>query len=369
MFRPRSSGFLHKAKRKGVFIYTLAFLSLLFFILAKLIAERPIEIKDDMIRAAKLMSEATEALRRCRETSGRAFDRRTDPNATGLIGLETSPITTSLGNLEAKRTTTNPNFAGLLVRLLDEARAKRGDAVAIGASSSFPALILASLCATEAMNLEPLLVCSLGASQWGANNPDFYWLDIQECLRQAGLLDTEPLALSLGGEADSGRDMSPEGRDFLIGEARRSGFPVLEETDLLSNVKERLRLYEMAAGERGVKAFINIGGSFANLGTDSEILKIKPGLAVFRDVPPPERRGVVFEMASRGIPVIHLLYVKGLSARYGLPWDPSPLPKPGEGEIYKTKALAGRPFFLLGIIYFFLVGLIFFLFILRRGSR
>jgi poly-gamma-glutamate system protein len=364
--RQRWSSFLLNAKRKKAFIYILSFLSILFFILAKILAERPLEIKGDMVRASKLMRDATDAVRRCREAQGLAVDRRTDVNATGLIGLETSPITTSLGNLEAKRTTANPNFAGLLVRLLSETGARRGDAVAIGASSSFPALIIASLSAAEAMDLKPLLICSLGASQWGANNPDFHWLAIQDCLRQAGLRDTEPLALSLGGEADSGQDMSPEGRDFLIGEARRSGFPVLEESDLQSNVKERLRLYEAAAGEKGVRVFINIGGSYANLGTDSKILNIKPGLAVFRNLPPPERRGVVFEMASRRIPVIHLLYIKGLSKRYGLPWDPSPLPEPGEGEIYNAKALAGRPLLLIGAVYFFLAGLLFFLLILMR---
>ncbi len=367
MSRPSSSCFLHKTEKKQALIYGLAFLSVLFFILAKLIAERPLAIKGEMLRASELMNEATDAVRRCKETRGLIIDRQTDPNATGLIGLETSLITTSLGNLEAKRTTTNPNFAGLLVLLLSEAGAKKGDAVAIGASSSFPALILASLCAAKAVDLKPLLICSLGASQWGANNPEFNWLDIQDCLKEAGLLDTRPLALSLGGEADSGQDMTREGRDFLIGQARRSGIPVLEEPDLQRNVKERLRLYEIAAGERGVKVFINVGGSYANLGTDSEILHIKPGLAEFRNLPGPERRGVVFEMASRGISVIHLLYVKGLSARYGLPWDPLPLPKPGEGEFYGAKRLINGPFLPLGVTYLFLVGLLLFLFILRRG--
>jgi hypothetical protein len=37
--------------------------------------------------------------------------------------------------------------------------------------------------------------------------------------------------------------------------------------------------------------------------------------------------GVVFAMAKRHIPVIHLLHIKGLVLKYGLPWDPTPLPK------------------------------------------
>jgi hypothetical protein len=39
-------------------------------------------------------------------------------------------------------------------------------------------------------------------------------------------------------------------------------------------------------------------------------------------------------MAAERIPVIHLLNVKGLCERYGLPWDPRPLPAPGEGPVY-----------------------------------
>ena len=39
---------------------------------------------------------------------------------TGLIGVEHSVITTSIGRLEAKRTSVNPNFAGLLVLFLNK---------------------------------------------------------------------------------------------------------------------------------------------------------------------------------------------------------------------------------------------------------
>ena len=38
-------------------------------------------------------------------------------------------------------------------------------------------------------------------------------------------------------------------------------------------------------------------------------------------------------MSARGVPVIHLLHIAGLCRRYGLPWDPRPLPDPGEGGL------------------------------------
>ena len=44
-----------------------------------------------------------------------------DTHKTGMIGDEYTPITTSLGSEEAKRTTANPDMAALLVQMLTEA--------------------------------------------------------------------------------------------------------------------------------------------------------------------------------------------------------------------------------------------------------
>jgi poly-gamma-glutamate system protein len=339
-------------------LYGLGFLSLLFLTAALVLARKPLEIKDEMLAASRRMGQALQAVRDCREKKGIGIDPAADINRTGIIGLETSPITTSLGNLEAKRTTANPNFAGLVALLLHGAGVRRGDTVAIGASSSFPALIVASLCAVEALEVRGLLICSLGASQWGANHPGFNWLDIQACLTRSGFLSAEPIALSLGGDGDVGRDMSPEGRTLLLSLGRETGRLFLHEPDLERNVRERLRIYETAAGQKGIRAFINIGGSYANMGTDSEILKVGPGLAAFNEIPPAERRGVIFEMAARRIPVIHLLYVKGLCDKYGLPWNPFPLPEPGQGALFERQEVDRLSFLVLAGAYFLLVAIV-----------
>jgi poly-gamma-glutamate system protein len=345
-------------KHKDTVLSALGFSSLLFLAAALVLAQRPLGIKDEMLAASRRMEEAVKAVRDCRESRGIGIEPSKDINHTGLIGLETSLITTSLGNLEAKRTTVNPNFAGLVALLLHQAGVRRGDSVAIGASSSFPALIIASLCAVEAMELRGLLICSLGASQWGANHPDFNWLDILACLVRSHLLSARPVGLSLGGDGDMGKEMSPEGRDLLLRLGRETGLPFLAEPNLEKNVRERLRIFETAVGEAGIQAFINIGGSYANMGTDSEILKVGPGLAAFSEIPSVERRGVIFEMAARRIPVIHLLYVKGLCDRYGLPWDPSPLPKPGKGAIFEKKELDPPSFLILAGAYFLLITIV-----------
>jgi len=279
-------------------------------------------------QAAALMARSIDVLREQRDSAGPPIDARYDLNRTGLIGIEDSPITTSLGRLEAKRTTTNPNFAGAVVRRMREAGLERGDVAAVGASSSFPGLILATLAAAEALGVKPLLVSSLGASNWGANHPDWTWLEMSDCLRKKGLLAVTPIAFSIGGDGDSGSDMDAAGRILLERKIRDSGRPFLQAAGLTDNVRARIAALERSAGGKAIKAFINVGGSWADMGTDGEVLKLRPGFNPASDVfvPTVERRGLIQEMARRGIPIIHLLYVKGLCARYGLPWDPVPLP-------------------------------------------
>jgi poly-gamma-glutamate system protein len=311
-------------------------------------------VRREMAEAAALMARSEEALKECREARGVPIDRAVDPNGTGLIGVEGSGITTSAGRLEAKRTTTNPGFGALVVSLFHEAGVRRGDVVAVGASGSFPALIVATLAAAEAVGAEPLVISSLGASEWGANIPGFTWLDMEDCLRSRGLIDVRPIARAVGGEEDIGRDMSPQGRALLADRLRAEAAPVIEEPDLARNVARRMALYRESAGSRPIKAFVNIGGSWANMGTDPDILKVAPGLARGVTVPPPDRRGVIEAMAGAGVPVIHLLNVRGLCERYGLPWDPRPLPRPGEGPFYR-RAASGRRTIPLTVVYIALV--------------
>jgi poly-gamma-glutamate system protein len=282
------------------------------------------------------MAEATGVLKKCREARGLPIDGSIDINRTGLIGLEFSPITTSVGQLAAKRTTTNPNMAALAVCLMRRAGVRRGETVAVGASGSFPALILAVLAACKTLDVHPLFIPSLGASQWGANNPAFHWLIMQECLRENGMWDFPPVAVSMGGERDVGGNMQPDGRALLRKAIAESGLEDLSEPVLAENVRGRMnRIKEAALGKR-IRAFINIGGSYSNIGTDEEILNLRPGIVRVKWIPPQEKRGLLFAMARRHIPVIHLLFIKGLVRTNNLPWDPAPLPRPGEGDLYRS---------------------------------
>jgi poly-gamma-glutamate system protein len=339
------------ARKSSGVVVLLFVLSILCISLLKILpGTRNDSLKKTMIEASQIMAEAMKTLNTCRKSKGLLVNTN-DVNETGLIGVEHSSITTSIGHLEAKRTSTNPNFAGLLVVLLNECGVTAGDVIAVGASGSFPALIVATLSAAKAMAVTPLVISSLGASQWGANHPDFHWLEMWNCLAAKNIFSVRPLAVSVGGEGDVGEDMEEEGRALVLEEIRKSGIPLISEPDLVQNVQSRMDLYRSGARDKEIKAFINVGGSWANMGIDSSVLRVKPGFNRITELPPADKRGMIFTMAAADVPVIHLLYVKGLAQKYGLPWDPEPLPQPGEGNLYGSLIKRQASFVLIGALY------------------
>jgi poly-gamma-glutamate system protein len=343
--------------RRNLLLLGLFVLSLIFFLLAKIIPSNEAKVlREEMIAASQIMADALEVLKECRETRGLPIDPITDVNLTGIIGVRNSPITTTLGNLAAKRTSANPNFAGLVAFLLRKAGVDSGDTIAVGASGSFPGLMLAVLSAAKAMDLNPLVLASLGASQWGSNHPDFHLLHMQKCWQQNGIFSFQPIAVSIGGDRDVGRDMPEEGRALLRKDIQQAGFPILSVGDLNENVSSKMQLYFRKASGDQIKAFVNIGGSWSNLGIDSAILHLKPGLGKIGPLPPEEKRGVLYAMAALDIPVVHLLFVNGLVQKYGLAWDPVPLPRPGEGNLYRKIEENQKSFLYISVVYLILFG-------------
>lgn len=350
--------------QKGILFLLLV--SLLFFVSVKVIPFAGVKrLKSQMLNASNIMVKAINTLKQCRSDEEIPIDKENDPNQTGLIGIRYSRLTTSLGHLEAKRTTTNPEFAALVVYLLEKAGVRTGETVAVGASSSFPSLIVAVLSAAKAKRLKLLLIVSLGASQWGANRLDFHWLRMHECLEKGGVFGVEPIAMSLGGDRDKGEEMEEEVRSQLRSEVEKKGFFFIDEPDLAKNVSLRMILYDEKADGDPIKAFINIGGSWSNIGTDAAVLRLEPGLTKSGHIPLPEDGGVIHMMAAKNIPVIHLLNIRGLVGRYGLPWDPVPLTQPGEGRVY-MRARETHPLFMIlagGYLFFVIV------FITWRGAK
>lgn len=353
--------------------------------LESLSSRPPVIWSDEMYDAAARMQEAIGVIAETHGSAGIDIDEDVDPNQTGLIGPEYTELFTTLGQLEAKRTTTNPDLAALMAYLLGRAGVGPGDTVAVGASASFPALMIATLTASEAIGAQPVAIISMGASSYGATRPDFDLLRIYQVLLAAGVVSTPPAAASLGGEDDVGADLDTDFRESLLERIRDSGVPLLHRAELRENVAMRMAIY---LGEDGVgavsdtalgpgvdrerpvagrvKAFVNIGGNAANLGASPLVLDVAPGLSESLALPPAAQRGVLYEMSARGVPVIHLLHVRGLALRHRVPWDPNPLPEPGTTPLTSEEENRGPAFWLITVGYFaallIIVGT-------RRGER
>jgi len=306
----------------------------------------------EMRHAAAIMDSASAAIREERLRAGLPIDVVVDPNRTGLIGVEYSELTTTLGDLAAKRTTTNPNFAALIVHLLSQLDVAQGDTIGIGCSASFPGLMIASFSAARAMKVVPIAILSLGASSFGANEPNFNLLHMLAALRQQCAIAAIPAAVSLGGEKDVGEEFSPELRSDLIAQVQRSGYPFIHEPDFQKNVHERMARYQSGAAPGRLTAFINIGGNVMNLGQSELALQLNPGIVTRAQLPQSSERGIIHVMLQQDVPVIHLLYIRDLATRYGLDWDPIPLPRPGDDVLHDRNGAPDKKILAIGLFYF-----------------
>ncbi len=318
----------------------LALLAVLVCVAAFYMEEKSLAVENTLLigkkkEAVDLMIRACKAIKDKRLTLGHAIDPKTDPNQTGLIGHEYTDLTTTLGSLPSKRTSTQPLFAGVLVDMLYKAGVKGGDKVAICFSGSFPALNIAVLAAIRVMEARPVIISSVGASMYGANDPEITWLDMEKVLNDTGLFPFRSMAASLGGIAETRGGLDGTGIESGMEAIRRNRIPYLAEGKrgaLEEDIKQRIRLYDKALAGEKPAVFINVGGASVALGYCRQALHLGSGLLARVPMATASRRGLIFRMAERRIPVIHLLHIQRLANRYGLPFDPFPLPFSGNPD-------------------------------------
>ncbi len=300
----------------------------------------PYPLYDQQLGAAERMEDAEKILKNALLLQGISIETDLDPNETGLIGPEWTILTTTLGDLEAKRSSLNPNFAALMVRFFHEAGLKAGDFIAVGASGSFPGLTIATLCAAEEMGLNTLTIASFGASMYGATRPEFTTPRMIQILSDAAIIPNSLLAVSPGADGDYGENpLFEDSRAIIAGLAAETGVEFIDfgPTNLEASISRRLQLFDEASDGGKIACFVNIGGASPNSGTSPYTLDFPQGLVLSPPrIPLSANRGLVYEYAARGVPVINLLNIRSLAAQNGLPYDPIPLPRPGEGDVYKT---------------------------------
>jgi len=291
----------------------------------------------EKLAAAELTQRASNYLKSQRLDKGVFIDAINDPNQTALIGQEYTLITTDRGEINAKLSSTNPNFAAVVVQLLKDAGVEKNDYVAVAFTGSFPGINISVMAAIETLQLNPVIITSVGASNFGANDPAFTWLDMETMLYNAGVFQSKSIAASIGGGNDAGRGLSPEGRDLILKAIERNQCLLIHEKHLENSISRRLDIYDSIRGNQPIKAYINVGGGIASLGNSINGKLIPAGLTQYLPMRNYPVRGVVIEMGRNKVPVIHLLNINNLLAKYDLPSNPVPMPEPGDGGIFSEK--------------------------------
>lgn len=293
----------------------------------------PKEDYDAKFAAAHRAQEAFDVVRRERLRRGPPISPVADPAGSGLIGLQGSPVTTSAGSLSAKQTSANPNFAAVIVEYLQRVGVRKDDTVAVGFSGSFPALNIAVLSALHALEVDPVAITSTGASNWGANVPGFLWPDMERLLALEGLFNTVSIAASLGGIEDSAIGLPPEGRRLLEEAVDRNDLLRLPEESFVEAVARRMELYDEAADERRIVAYVNVGGGAVSMGGKHGKAVYGPGLNRPAGKAPVD--SVIGRFLDRGVPVVHLTQIESIAEEHGLPITPTEPPRPGEGAVFQ----------------------------------
>jgi len=318
--------------------------------------QSPLPYSGTMIESAELTKRMFKVIEKLKSDRNIVSDAMSGVPFSFMIGDEWSDITTTLGSLNAKEISTNPDFSALIVRLLHEADISKGDKVGVILSGSFPSLAISALAALQTMEIESVVMSSLGASTYGANQPDATWADMESALKREGLHINTVLA-SIGAGDDAGAGLSDVGLAIIRNAAYRNKVELYIPPTLSVSIDRRVEIFK----EAQISLLINIGGNETALGNCPHSLSIPNGLHSSLSVCTDETRGVVARMLEAGIPFINMLDLKDLASRYGI--DVSPGMNYSEStSLYETTSTNKK---VLGIILFISLMPIF---ILRKKS-
>ena len=308
------------------------------------------ETYETKVQAAERMEKAMEMLKDVRLEKGVFVDGENDPNETGLVGSQFSLTTTDEGDLDAKLTTLDPNFSAAMVELLHQAKLQSGDTIAVMLTGSMPGANMAMLIACDAMNIHPVVITSIGASQWGANDPDMTWLDMEALLFEYGFISARSIAASIGGRNDQGRLLSPKGRTLITDNIAEYKIPLIKGESLRDNIQQRMDHF----GTHNYKAVVNVGGGVASLGTSFNLKLLPPGVVYRNDIEAISRKGgiegTVVNFVKQNMPLIHVLNIQKLTENLGMPFAPIPIPEIGQGSLYAVEKYNIRITFLCLVI-------------------
>jgi len=329
--------FIPSAKSK-LSLVSLFVVSLLLFIWVEnsttYVKEDHFELK---LKAAKQMQQAEEIIKANRIENGVFIDDLNDPNETALIGDRESLTITDRGNLTSKLTSLNPNMAAVIVDLFKQAELERGDKVAVSMTGSFPGMNLAVYSAAKIMGLDLKVISSVGASMFGATDPNFTWLDMETLLYDKGIFPYRSSAASIGGGRDLGRGLNRKGRDLILDAIKRNETVLIHSNSLEENIAKKKEIFDAQLDKGAYKLYINIGGGLSSLGTTLSGQLVTPGLHRYLKLKNIPTKGTMFLFAEEGVSILHLLDIVNISEKYELPIAPEPLPQAGMGKVFEAE--------------------------------
>jgi poly-gamma-glutamate system protein len=206
--------------------------------------------------------------------------------------------------------------------------------VAVGFSGSFPALNVSLDAAMATLRLDPIVISSVSASQWGANHPKFLWVDMERVLHERKVIPFRSIAASFGGADDRAAGLSEGGLALLRRGVRRNKLPLIEPENYAESVVERMALYRDRAAGKPIRAYVNVGGGTSSVGTRRSKFAFQPGIN--RRTPPRAAliESVMARFLDEGVPVIHFLQLNRMAERFGLPVSPQVRPPVGTGQVF-----------------------------------
>jgi poly-gamma-glutamate system protein len=321
-----------RSRLKPMWLAVAAAVSIALWLALEQALQRPIHPQfAEMLMAARSMQGASRVLWMEKDARG-LTSAQADPNRTGMIGQEYTTITTTIGELPAKRTATNPDFAAALVRQIASLKLARGTPVVIVVSGSFVGGDIAAITATETLGLHPIVIASLSASMWGANEPELTLIYMLSTLRERNVIRTRATAAVLGGGGAIGGSLDADGVAAFRRSAARDGVPIIEVRPVATLIDTLLARINAAAGDSRPGAVINVGGALIGLGSCRESYEWPPGLTWRAPTCTDGTPGLAMRLAADGLPVLHIINMRRLALEWGLPFDPTPLPITGNNR-------------------------------------
>lgn len=289
---------------------------------------------NEKVQAARYMLQGIEIIKQHRLRNIGPINKVIDPMRTGLIGVLSTPITSTTVDIDSKLTSINPNWAAAIVSMLKEAKVKKGSTVAVSLTGSFPAMNLAVMSAAKALKLRLIIITSVSASTWGANIPGLTWLDMENELYVKKFSQYRSVAASLGGVQDSALGMSEEGKKILRDTIMKYNITPLEFGDMKTRINARMELYHDQARDTQIAAYINVGGGTVAIGSFIGKRRYRAGL----NLKPSQRAmrvdSVMSRFARADVPIVNINYLKTLAQKFSFPIAPKKIPTIGQGEIY-----------------------------------